>query len=95
MIRLTRISRVVRDDILSATITIVACYLCFYIAEFTFIKVSGILSIVVLGLFMSAFGKAKIYPESEHAGMQRIRFRFPHGELPRAACAAAASAARI
>ena len=37
-------------------------------AEFTFIHVSGILSIVVLGLFMSAFGKTNIYAESEHSG---------------------------
>ena len=37
-------------------------------AEFTFLHVSGILAIVVLGLFMSAFGKVNIYSESEHAG---------------------------
>lgn len=59
--------RVIRDDVLTSTITFIACYIVFYFAEFTFFHVSGILAIVVLGLFMSAFGKTKIYPESEHA----------------------------
>jgi len=59
--------RIVRDDILTTTVTFITCYLLFYFAEFTFLQVSGILSIVVLGLFFSANGKVKIYPESEHA----------------------------
>ena len=59
--------KIVRDEVLTATITFIACYLGFYIAEFTFIKVSGILTMIGLGLFMSAFGKVNIYPESEHA----------------------------
>lgn len=59
--------RVIRDDVLTSTITFICCYIVFYLAEFTFFHVSGILAIVVLGLFMSAFGKTKIYPESEHA----------------------------
>lgn len=59
--------RVIRDDVLTSTITFICCYIVFYFAEFTFFHVSGILAIVVLGLFMSAFGKTKIYPESEHA----------------------------
>lgn len=59
--------RIIRDDVLTSTITFICCYIVFYMAEFTFFHVSGILSIVVLGLFMSAFGKTKIYPESEHA----------------------------
>lgn len=41
--------------------------MCFWVAEFTFLKVSGILSIVTLGLYMSAVGKRKIYPDSQHA----------------------------
>lgn len=61
--------RIVRDDVLTSTITFITCYICFFFAEFTFVHVSGILSIVVLGLFMSAFGKISIYPESEHAGI--------------------------
>lgn len=59
--------KIIRDTVLSIMITFVGTYLCFYIAEFTWIKVSGILSIVSLGLFFSAVGKRKIYPESEHA----------------------------
>ena len=59
--------RIIRDDVLTATVTFIACFICFYCAEFTFLHVSGILSIVVLGLFMSANSKSKIYPESEHA----------------------------
>ncbi|KAL4508105.1 hypothetical protein ABPG72_021478 [Tetrahymena utriculariae] len=59
--------RIIRDDVLTSTITFITCYFCFYFAEFTFLGVSGILSIVVLGLFMSAHGRTKIYPESEHS----------------------------
>ena len=59
--------RIIRDDVLTSTVTFIACFICFYCAEFTFLHVSGILAIVVLGLFMSAFSKSKIYPESEHA----------------------------
>ena len=59
--------RIIRDPVLSINITFVGAYLCFYFAEFTSLKVSGILAIVVLGLYMSAVGRRKIYPESEHA----------------------------
>lgn len=59
--------RIIRDSVLTVNITFVGAYLCFYAAEFTFLHVSGILSIVTLGLYMSAVGKRKIYPESEHA----------------------------
>ncbi len=56
--------KIIRDTVLSIIITFIGTYLCFYIAEFTWVKVSGILSIVTLGLFFSAVGKRKIYPES-------------------------------
>ena len=59
--------KILRDTVLSITITFLGAYICFYIAEFTWVKVSGILSLVSLGLFFSAVGKRKIYPESEHA----------------------------
>ena len=61
------IRKIIRDDVLTSCVTFITCYICFYIAEFTFLNVSGILSVVFLGLFMSAYGKTKIYPESEHA----------------------------
>lgn len=59
--------RLVRDDILTSIVTFIMCFLTFYVSEFTFFHVSGILAIVVLGLFMSAHGRTKIYPESEHS----------------------------
>lgn len=59
--------KIIRDAVLSVNITFIGTFLCFYIAEFTWVKVSGILSIVCLGLYFSAVGKRKIYPESEHA----------------------------
>lgn len=59
--------RLIRDDVLTSTVTFITCYICFYLAEFTFLHVSGILALVVLGLFMSAHGRTKIYPESEHS----------------------------
>jgi NhaP-type Na+/H+ or K+/H+ antiporter len=58
------IKRIIRDNVLSVTVTVVGAYMCFWVAEFTFLKVSGILSIVTLGLYMSAVGKRKIYPDS-------------------------------
>lgn len=59
--------RIIRDDVLASVLTFITCYISFYCSEFTFLGVSGILCIVSLGLFMSAFGKSKIYAESEHA----------------------------
>lgn len=58
------IKKIIRDSVLSINVTFVGAFLCFYIAEFTWVKVSGILAIVTLGLYMSAVGKRKIYPES-------------------------------
>lgn len=61
------LKKVVRDDVMTANITFLACYFCFWLAEYTFLKVSGILSIVVLGLFLSAMARTRIHPESEHS----------------------------
>lgn len=58
------LKRIIRDSLLAINVTFVGAFLCFYIAEFTWVKVSGILAIVTLGLYMSAVGKRKIYPES-------------------------------
>lgn len=54
--------KIIRDSVLSIMITFIGTFLCFYVAEFTWVKVSGILSIVCLGLYFSAVGKRKIYP---------------------------------
>ena len=59
--------KVIRDDTLSAMLTFLLAYISFYLAEFTFLKTSGILTVIAVGLFWSAFGKTKIYSESEHA----------------------------
>ena len=56
--------KIIRDAVLSVMVTFMGTFLCFYIAEFTWVKVSGILSICTLGLYFSAVGKRKIYPES-------------------------------
>jgi NhaP-type Na+/H+ or K+/H+ antiporter len=56
------LKRIIRDNVLSINITFFGAFLCFYVAEHTWLKVSGILSIVTLGLYMSAVGKRKIYP---------------------------------
>jgi len=52
--------RVIRDEILVSIISFITCYLVFYVAEFTEVKVSGILALVFLGFFMSAYGKTSI-----------------------------------
>lgn len=49
-------------------------YFLLYICEYTILTVSGVLAIVVLGLYMAANGKTKIYSESEYA--VRTVFKF-------------------
>jgi len=60
------LKRITRDNILSITITFIACYLLFFVAETQF-HVSGILALVTLGLFMSAYGKTKIDTDAKEA----------------------------
>ena len=54
---------------LTINVTFVTAYLVFYVAEFVDlgIKMSGIMALVALGLFMAAFGKTRIDTESEHS----------------------------
>ncbi len=59
--------RIIRDDVLTATVTFVFTYIVFYFTEFTWVNVSGILAVVVLSLMLSSFGKTKLYVDSEHA----------------------------
>ena len=58
--------RVVGDDVQVTWLTFIFTYLTFYLCEFQF-HTSGILGVICLGLFWSAFGKTKIRPESAHA----------------------------
>ena len=60
------IRRIVRDDIHTTNLTFLACYLSFFVSEF-YLEVSGIISIVSLGVLFSVSGKSKIHPESEHS----------------------------
>jgi NhaP-type Na+/H+ or K+/H+ antiporter len=47
-------------------ITISAAYLCYFIAEATPVRVSGVLAVFVLGILMSAFRRSLITHEAEH-----------------------------
>ena len=60
-------SKVIRDDTMSSIMTFLMAYISFYIAEFTPIATSGILTVIAVGLFWSAYGKTRIYFSSEHA----------------------------
>ena len=48
------------------TITFIGCYLTFFIAEFYF-KTSGIISLVVYGIYMGNFSKSIINHHSLHS----------------------------
>lgn len=58
------ISKVRNDSVLTLNITVVSCYLLYFVAEYVDlgIKISGIMSLVAMGLYMAAFGKTKIAP---------------------------------
>ncbi|EGR31636.1 sodium hydrogen exchanger family protein, putative [Ichthyophthirius multifiliis] len=61
------IRRIIRDDVVTCMVSFVICYICFFLAEYTFLGVSGILAVFILGLFMSANGKTQIRPQSEQS----------------------------
>lgn len=63
------IKKIFNDEILVLNITIISCYLVFYFAEHIHIGIhfSGIISLVSLSLFMSAFGRTRISHEADHA----------------------------
>ena len=56
------------DEILTVNITFFTCFILFFVAENVDlgIRVSGIMALVSLGLFMSIFGKTQISKEAEH-----------------------------
>ena len=55
------------DPILSLNISFCSCFILFFIAENVNlgIKVSGILALASMGLYMAAFGKTRISPEAK------------------------------
>lgn len=60
------LKKIVKDEILTISITFMACYVTFFVGE-VYLGVSGILAIVSLGVLMAMFGKVRINPESEHS----------------------------
>jgi NhaP-type Na+/H+ or K+/H+ antiporter len=58
------INKVRNNPILTLNITVVSCYLIYFTAEYVDlgIKISGIMALVSLGIYMAAFGKTKIAP---------------------------------
>lgn len=54
------IRRVFNDTILERTLTFLVVYVVFFLSEGTELHVSGILALVTLGLYMSAWGKTSI-----------------------------------
>jgi NhaP-type Na+/H+ or K+/H+ antiporter len=59
--------RVYHDEVLEFSLTFMTAYFTFFIAEETEVKVSGILAICGLGLYMSAWGKHSITSQSEES----------------------------
>ncbi|EGR30426.1 sodium hydrogen exchanger family protein, putative [Ichthyophthirius multifiliis] len=61
------IKKIHNDPILTVNVTFISCYLCYFFAEnidFGF-QISGVMSLVSLGLFLSIFAKPKISLEEE------------------------------
>jgi NhaP-type Na+/H+ or K+/H+ antiporter len=54
------IRRIFNDGILVVNITVISCYLVYFIADNMSIRISGIIALVSLGLYMAAFGKTRI-----------------------------------
>lgn len=61
------LSKIYNNAVLEVNTTIFMSYIIFFIAENTSLHVSGILSLVALGLYMTKSGKTWISAESEHA----------------------------
>ena len=55
--------KITKDKILVITITIISCYLTFFLAESVF-QVSGLLSVVVLGVLLAMYSKMRLTPET-------------------------------
>lgn len=60
------IKGIIKDDIMTLAYTFIACYFTFLLSEY-YLGVSGIISIVTLGILMGIYGKTNINPSSEVA----------------------------
>ena len=56
------------DAILTLNITVVSCYILYFTAEYVDlgIHISGIMSLVSMGLYMAAFGKTQITADAKN-----------------------------
>lgn len=59
--------RIHNDPILTVNVTFIICYLTYYVADNVDLgaKVSGIMALVSLGIYLSIFGKTKISSEDK------------------------------
>lgn len=58
--------RIKHDSVMVAALTIIACYVSFILGE-KYLKISGILCIVGLGIYLSAFMKVNLSHEIDHS----------------------------
>lgn len=67
MISTFLISLVNKDSILTINITVGMCYVLYFVSEFVDlgIRISGIMALVSMGLYMAAFGKTKFTAEAK------------------------------
>jgi NhaP-type Na+/H+ or K+/H+ antiporter len=67
MISTFLIRLVKKDSILTLNITVGVCYILYFVAEFVNlgIRISGIMALVSMGLYMAAFGKTKFTPDAK------------------------------
>ena len=64
-IKIYWLKKTFNDIISESLITIGTCYLIYYISEFTKLHTSGILALVISGLFMAYYGKTRISPNNQ------------------------------
>ena len=67
MISTFLIKLVKKDSILTINITVAMCYILYFVCEFVDlgIRISGIMALVAIGLYMAAFGKTKFTAEAK------------------------------
>jgi NhaP-type Na+/H+ or K+/H+ antiporter len=67
MISIILIKLVKKDSILTINITVAMCYILYFVSEYVNlgIRVSGIMALVSIGLYMAAFGKTKFTADAK------------------------------
>lgn len=59
------IKRVSNDGILVVTLMVIFCYFIYMAAEFSVLRICGIIAVVTYGIFMGIFAKAHIVGDAE------------------------------